>query len=273
MSAMGVYFSTMGLFTSVQQGVTALTQPLKDIEALTQNIGLVNAFGESVGFGSEQMKAMGINTKDFVNSWKQITATGAATQVMFADLGAKVFGDGKVLREFTTILQGVFKDLGQPASVEIFKEFLVTIVQSVPAAVDALKTMQGAVQVLADQPLAMKMLMWSVAMSMVVQPVVSLGSAIFTLTGMTVSFANKSGNAIRGIQAMTAAMTGLNSRLLATSLYLVAVLAAWEGVARIANAVGLKNELAPTQLIPKMAGQFIGGFATGGLVDGKGDIS
>lgn len=271
MSAMGVYFSTMGLFTSVQQGVTAITQPLKDIEALSQNVGLVKAFGDAIGFGSDQMKEMGINVTDFVNSWKQVSAVGAAVQVMFADLGTKIFGDGRVLTEFTKILQGVFKDLGKPQSIELFKDFLITIVQSIPAAVDALNTMQVAIKLIADQPLAMKAMMWAVAMSMVVQPVVSLGSAMFTLTGMTVSFANKSKNAVTGIQAMTAAMTGLNSRLLASSIYVLALLAAWEGVARLANFVGLKNELAPTQLIPKVAGDIIGGFAEGGMVGGKGD--
>jgi len=278
MSAMGVYFSTMGLFTAISQGVTAITDPLKDIETLTQNIGVVKAFGSSIGFGSEQLKYFGVNSKDLVETWKKVTATGAATQVMFADLGNKVFGDGRVLTAFNKTLQDVFKSLGEKGSINIFKDFLITIIQSIPTAVDALKTMQSAIQVLADQPLAMKALMWAVAMSMVVQPVVSLGSAFLTLTGMAAGFANSSNNAVYGIQAMTKAMTGLNSRILAASLYVLALLAAWEAVARIANTVGLKNELAPSQVLPKLAGDImggvgekIGGFAKGGLVGGSGD--
>lgn len=233
MAAMGVNFSFMALFQTVMNNVGKIAQPFTDLEGLMQNSGYIKAFGDKIGMTGEQIQNLTGDTNGYIETWKKMTAVNSMIMMSFARLGANILGSTDVMNVFNENMAKIFKELSTPESTKTFSEFLKSMIQSLPMVVDLLKVVTGALKFFSDRPQLMGLMMWATVISMMVQPIFSLGSAALTTSGLIFGFTNHIRAMGVAISASRIGFLGLNSAMASSLLYVGALLLAWEALARL----------------------------------------
>jgi len=292
MSSMGVYFSILGLVTSIQSAVTMLTTAVMDLNKAFQASSYLKAFGKSVGFSNEQIKAVTGSSKELIDTWKKVTAIQSYIQTMFAKLAIALFSNKTFLTAVTESFTTLFNELSKKETLEAFTSLVTSLVKVIPTVVPALKTFVDVLSLISKNEALVKLMTYAFIFSMLLQPVTSLISAISAMISvlmglsgwlMTTSVeATLTGRSFMsmavGANAATVGLTGMSRAMyllgMATRIALPIFLAVDVALTAM-NRLGYSPIQGPLSgTIANLAGspeRTEMAYATGGEVNGPGD--
>lgn len=299
MSSMGVYFSILGLVTSIQSAVSMLTNAVMDLNKAFQASGYLRAFGKSIKLSDDQIKAVTGSSKDLVETWKKVTALQSYMQTMFANLATKLFNNPRLIEAITKAFTNLFDKLSQKDVIESFAKLLTNLVDIIPNLIPAFQTFASVLEKISENKALVQLASYAFVFSMLLQPLTSLisafgammsvmtsVSALLMTTATEATLTGRSFFAVAlGADAASVGLTGMNRGLFITGMALrgivglVAPLLALEVAIEAFSALnpwGIKSPWG-TPIFSTVGGALgfnessPSGYAIGGEVNGPGD--
>lgn len=185
MSSMGVYFSLMGIVGMIQQGLSMIFNPLRNVEGLVTNYAQAMAFTPDLGMGMENYKnEMGITLDDMIEQSLYLQGVFATLQTTFAMFATKVLKDTDVKEAISEIVGEIQRFLLKPESFELVKGIILAIRDAMPG---ILRSVAMLGRLIKDWLIPhAEMLAFAWAASLVIQPLVSIVSFLVNITKLLV---------------------------------------------------------------------------------------
>ena len=179
MSSMGVYFSLMGITMMIQQGLSAIFNPLRNVESLIQGYAQALAFAPELETDNFLSK-MGVSLEDIIDRALWLQGVFAHIQIMFAGFGAKVLLDPEVQDAIHGIVDELENFLLEPETFELVKGIIIAIRDAMPAILNGVRMLGNLIKDWLIPHADMLAFAW--AMSLVIQPLVSIVSFFVNIT-------------------------------------------------------------------------------------------
>lgn len=179
MSSMGVYFSISGIVRMIEQGLTAIFNPLNNVQGLLQSIAMSKGFAPQLGLDT-YFEKLGININDIVKAslyWQGIMGTITG---MLAGFGAKILNDPDVQNAITDIVKQLQDFLLDPKTFQLVKDIVIAIDRAMPNIIGSIRMLGDLIKDWIIPHADMLAFAWAV--TMVMQPMVSIVSWFVNLT-------------------------------------------------------------------------------------------
>jgi len=139
MGFLGVYFSMMSVVGMLQQGIGAITNPLKDLGGMIESFTLSNAFASKGALtGNQILKDYGLTLGDIVEGWKKMTWLSSTINMELGAFGAKIFGDPETWKKVEDAMMSLHNFLSDPSTIEKMKNIIKGMADMMPSLVSAL---------------------------------------------------------------------------------------------------------------------------------------
>ena len=250
MTTMGVYFSLMGVFMGLQSVINRLTSSLSDLSSMFKNYAYVKAFGGQALNANKILEKFGQTTGSLVTGWKKLTAVQSAFSLGMSAMAASIFNNEALMNKISDAINKLFDSLSKPEVLDTFIGLFSALADNIPAIIDAMVKFVEVIGAIISNPLAVKILLFGYAFSMIIQPILTavaglmMMSQILPFTIITMEALGVSaGVAAGGLAAMAVGMV---------EMVAVAILAAaaWEALGRAiefvaSNIFGMKGAWIP----------------------------
>lgn len=173
MGAMGTYFSVTGIYGAISQGITMVTDSIKDLSSSMKSIAIADSFSNGLLKSSEIMKSMDVSQDDFVEGWKRMQSLQAGFQVFLGSIAASVFkGDmfDKMADGLNDVLSG---DAGGKLAASI-QAIVLGFIDLLPMVMEFAETLAGVTKFVVDNKGLFRFIAGLTLFAFIAQPILTL---------------------------------------------------------------------------------------------------
>jgi hypothetical protein len=141
LSALGVYFSMLGLINLVKTGITTLVSPLTNLSSMVEQYGLAQAFATQTGIDMNQyMQKSGVTLEDMTTAWMKVTGLMADFNTGLAILAANVMKNPETWGKITEAVRSLVEWMSKPETAKQVADAIGAIAEAIPTIVESLPT-------------------------------------------------------------------------------------------------------------------------------------
>ena len=167
MNALGVYFSMMSIVRLLQQGLTMMFNPLKNVEALIEDIGWL----QSRGIDSA------LTPTEAIEGWMKLKDIAAMFTTSLAKAAVKIL-DEKTYNSVMNIMKMISDFITKPEITKIFQNIFSGLEKNMPSILGAFEGILKVLEWVSQQDWLVPFLTWATLMSWLAMPFLGILSAL-----------------------------------------------------------------------------------------------
>lgn len=173
MGAMGTYFSITGIYGAISQGISMVTDSIKDLSSSMKSIAITDSFSNGLLKSSEIMESMGVNQNDFVEGWKKMQSLQGGFQVFLGSIAASVF-KGDMFDKMAASLNNVLSGDGGKKLADSIQSIVLGFIELLPMVMEFASMLAGVTKIIVENKWLFQLIAGFTLLAFVAQPVLTL---------------------------------------------------------------------------------------------------
>lgn len=170
MNALGVFFSMMSVVRILQQGLTMMFDPLKNVESLLEDIGWLQSRGIDAG----------LTPTEAIDGWMKLKDLAAMFSTMMAKIGVKILDD-ETYRSLQNIISAIGDFLSKPEIVNIFQNIFKGLEKNMPGILGAFEGILKILEWISGKEWLIPFVAWAGLIAWLAMPFLSIISAFLRI--------------------------------------------------------------------------------------------